>query len=83
MRDLIGVTASVPMRVCSINDLEWLVCLPDRSVGEHLLELTTDSAKEGWDVLGQEFAGVEFAPSAVLDQAWSAFPWSLGVGLSA
>ena len=83
MRDLIGVTASVPMRVCSINDLEWLVCLPDRSVGEHLLELTTDPAKEGWDVLGQEFAGVEFAPSAVLDQAWSAFPWSPGVGLSA
>jgi hypothetical protein len=83
MRNLIGVTASVPMRVCSINDLEWLVCLPDRSVGEHLLEVVTDPAKEGWDVLGQEFAGVEFAPSAVLGQAWSAFPWSPGVGLSA
>jgi hypothetical protein len=83
MRDMIGFTPSVPMRVCSINDLEWLVCLPDRSVGEHLLELMTDPAKEGWEVLGQEFAGVEFAPSAVLDQAWSAFSWSPGVGLSA
>jgi hypothetical protein len=83
MRDLIGVTTSVPMRVCSINDLEWLVCLPDRSVGEHLLELMTDPAREGWDVLGQEFAGVEFAPSPVLDQAWSAaFPWFAGPGLS-
>jgi hypothetical protein len=83
MRDLIGVTAPVPMRVCSINDLEWLACLPDRSVGGHLLEQMTDRDKEGWDVLGQEFAGVEFASSAVLDQAWSAFPWSPGVGLSA
>jgi hypothetical protein len=83
MRDMIGVTPSVPMRVCSINDLEWLVCLPDRSVGEHLLMLLTDPAKEGWDVLGEEFAGVQFAPSAVLDQAWSAFPWSPGVALSA
>ena len=71
------------MWVGSISDLEWLVCLPDRSVGQHLLELMTDHAKEGWDVLGQEFAGVEFAPDAVLDQAWRAFSWSPAAGLSA
>lgn len=81
MRDMIGVTPSLPMRVCSISDLEWLVCLPDRSVGDHLLNLMTDPAREGWEVLGQEFAGLEFAPSAVLDQAWSAFAWSPGVAL--
>jgi hypothetical protein len=83
MRDMIGVTPSLPMRVCSISELEWLVCLPDRSVGEHLLDLMTDPAKEGWELLGQEFAGVQFAPSVVLDQAWSAFPWSPGVALRA
>jgi hypothetical protein len=30
---------------------------------------------EGWDILNQEFAGVEFVPNAVLDLAWNAFPW--------
>jgi hypothetical protein len=83
IRDMIGVTPSVPTRVCSINDLEWLACLPDRAVGEHLLKLMTDPSKEGWEVLGAEFAGVEFAPSEVLDQAWSAFAWSPGVALGA
>lgn len=81
LRDMIGVNPSLPIRACSISDLEWLVCLPDRSVGDHLLNLMTDPAREGWEVLGQEFAGVEFAPSSVLDQAWNAFPWSPGVAL--
>ncbi|MCT7371448.1 hypothetical protein A7R75_20835 [Mycolicibacterium llatzerense] len=76
VRDELGVTPSVPMRVCSINDLEWLVCLPDRSVGEHLLELVTDADREGWGVLGQEHAGIEFAPSTILEEAWNAFPWA-------
>lgn len=83
MRDLIGVAPSIPMRLCSINELEWLACLPDRGVGEHLFELMTDPARDGWEVLGQEYAGVEFAPSAVLDQAWNAFEWSPGMALDA
>jgi hypothetical protein len=82
MRNMIGVTPAVPLRLCSINDLEWLACIPDRSIGDHLLELMTDPTKEGWEVLGEEFAGVEFAPNAVLDQAWSTFSWSPDVGVS-
>lgn len=81
IRDMIGVAPSVPTRVCSISDLEWLACLPDRCVGDHLLTLMTDPAKDGWEVLGHEFAGVEFASSEVLDQAWSAFAWSPGTAL--
>jgi hypothetical protein len=76
MRSRAGLVPSVPMRVCSVDLLEWLVCLPDRSVGEYLVELMNDPSKEGWDVLGTDYAGIEFAPNAVLDQAWSSFRWS-------
>ena len=70
IRGMFGAAPAIPVRVCSVNTLEWLVCIPDRSVGEYLVDLMTDPAKEGWEVLGgQEYAGVEFRPNPVLDQA--------------
>jgi hypothetical protein len=67
---------SVPLRACSAELLEWLVCLPDRSVGEYLYELMNDPSREGWDVLGEDQAGIEFAPNPVLDQAWNSYLWA-------
>jgi hypothetical protein len=32
------------MRVCSINDLEWLVCLPDRAITGDIYGHTSDDA---------------------------------------
>jgi hypothetical protein len=65
-RNLIGVTTSVPMRVCSINDLEWLVCLPDRSVGEHLFDLMTDPARK----VGTSLARSSQGSSSRQAQCW-------------
>lgn len=77
---MFGAAPTVPMRVCSINTLEWLVGLPDRGVGDYLIDLMTDPAKEGWDVLGgTDYSGVEFRPNPVLDQAWQTFSWSLNI----
>lgn len=77
IRSMFGAAPVIPTRVCSINTLEWLVCLPDRSVGEYLVDLMTDPVKEGWEVLGgTEYAGVQFRPNPVLDQAWASFRWS-------
>jgi hypothetical protein len=75
IRSMFGAAPTIPMRVCSVNTLEWLVCLPDRSVGEYLVDLMNDPLKEGWDVLGQEHASIEFRPNPVLDQAWNTFRW--------
>jgi hypothetical protein len=75
IRSMIGASPIIPMRVCSCNQLEWLVCLRDRSVGEYLVELMNNTDKEGWEV-GSDLVGMEFAPNTVLDQAWSSFRWS-------
>ena len=82
IRSMFGAAPTIPTRVCSVNTLEWLVCLPDRSIGEYLVNLMTDPAKEGWEVLGgDEYAGVEFRPNPVLDQAWNTFRWSPAVDI--
>ena len=78
VRAKLGVSPSIPVCVCSSEELELLVTITDEGVDSFLLNFLNDPTKQGWaltnDVRDEKHA---HRRNQVMDQAWAGYDWGV------